>query len=304
MRSSLISSFLINHQHHQHHQKNSSGSYNKNDSVTVKEDDSSTKILKDKKVDGREALLEKYQPDLVRDVPVNAIGSPETPSQCHKQRTVHDKGDDIVYDKDNDDDENVLNTSDDYDHVEFVELEDKLEDEETTVNVEYEDENALLLNTATKKKTPINKKKINQITSGSDTANFQSNEHSSDDNSNTNDKTPPLPSDIKCFSLLKDLLYSVVTKPMTLGRFYSRKAMSSKAGMKSHCSLSDSDDSSWEIKMEEIDEMHWIGSGAQGAVFLGRWRNEEVAIKKVRTERDTDIKHLRNLDHKNIVKFR
>jgi len=59
----------------------------------------------------------------------------------------------------------------------------------------------------------------------------------------------------------------------------------------------------WEIPFEEITEMQWIGSGAQGAVFLGKWRNRDVAIKKVRTQGDTDIKHLKDLDHCNIVKF-
>lgn len=59
----------------------------------------------------------------------------------------------------------------------------------------------------------------------------------------------------------------------------------------------------WEIPFDEITEMQWIGSGAQGAVFLGKWRNKDVAIKKVRTQGDTDIKHLKDLDHVNIVKF-
>ena len=59
----------------------------------------------------------------------------------------------------------------------------------------------------------------------------------------------------------------------------------------------------WEIPFDEITEMQWIGSGAQGAVFLGKWQNRDVAIKKVRTQQDTDIKHLKDLDHVNIVKF-
>lgn len=60
----------------------------------------------------------------------------------------------------------------------------------------------------------------------------------------------------------------------------------------------------WLIAFNELTEIRLIGSGAQGAVFLGHFRNEEVAIKKVRNERDTDIRHLKPLDHKNIVKFR
>lgn len=38
-------------------------------------------------------------------------------------------------------------------------------------------------------------------------------------------------------------------------------------------------------------------------VSLGKLNNEYVAVKKVSLEKDTDIKHLRKLDHKNIIKF-
>jgi mitogen-activated protein kinase kinase kinase 13 len=51
----------------------------------------------------------------------------------------------------------------------------------------------------------------------------------------------------------------------------------------------------WEVPFEEISELQWLGSGAQGAVFLGKFRAEEVAIKKVREQNETDIKHLRKL---------
>lgn len=39
-------------------------------------------------------------------------------------------------------------------------------------------------------------------------------------------------------------------------------------------------------------------------VNLGRYNNGLVAVKKVSIEKDTDIKHLRKLDHKNIIKFK
>ena len=42
----------------------------------------------------------------------------------------------------------------------------------------------------------------------------------------------------------------------------------------------------------------------KGAVFSGKLGNEVVAVKKVRDVRETDIKHLRKLDHENIVKFK
>lgn len=60
----------------------------------------------------------------------------------------------------------------------------------------------------------------------------------------------------------------------------------------------------WEIPFETITDLVWLGSGAQGAVFRGKLRNELVAVKKVRDVKETDIKHLRKLDHENIVKFK
>lgn len=60
----------------------------------------------------------------------------------------------------------------------------------------------------------------------------------------------------------------------------------------------------WEVPFEEISELQWLGSGAQGAVFLGKFRSEEVAIKKVREQKETDIKPLRKLKHPNIISFK
>ena len=34
----------------------------------------------------------------------------------------------------------------------------------------------------------------------------------------------------------------------------------------------------WEVPFEEILDLQWVGSGAQGAVFLGRFHGEEVAV--------------------------
>lgn len=60
----------------------------------------------------------------------------------------------------------------------------------------------------------------------------------------------------------------------------------------------------WVIPFEDIRELQWLGSGAQGAVFLGVFGAEQVAVKKVRHLKDTEIKHLRDLNHPNIVRFR
>ncbi|KAL0279827.1 UNVERIFIED_CONTAM: hypothetical protein PYX00_001306 [Menopon gallinae] len=60
----------------------------------------------------------------------------------------------------------------------------------------------------------------------------------------------------------------------------------------------------WEIPIEAITDLTWLGAGAQGAVFSGKFRGEIVAVKKVREQKETDIKTLRKLNHPNIVKFK
>jgi mitogen-activated protein kinase kinase kinase 13 len=37
-------------------------------------------------------------------------------------------------------------------------------------------------------------------------------------------------------------------------------------------------DDNWEIPFETISDLQWLGSGAQGAVFRGRLKNEIVAV--------------------------
>lgn len=63
-------------------------------------------------------------------------------------------------------------------------------------------------------------------------------------------------------------------------------------------------ESSWELSFEDIKELQFLGSGAQGAVFSGYLNGEWVAVKKVREKTDTDIKHLKKLSHPNIVAFK
>ena len=60
----------------------------------------------------------------------------------------------------------------------------------------------------------------------------------------------------------------------------------------------------WEIPFESILDQEWLGSGAQGVVFVGRWKSELVAVKKVKERSETNIFHLRKLNHPNIVQFR
>lgn len=59
-------------------------------------------------------------------------------------------------------------------------------------------------------------------------------------------------------------------------------------------------DGNWEIPFESIEELSYLGAGAQGVVFGGRLQGEMVAIKKVREKEETNIKHLRKLNHENI----
>jgi hypothetical protein len=66
----------------------------------------------------------------------------------------------------------------------------------------------------------------------------------------------------------------------------------------------DSRPDDWEIPFENIRDLQWLGSGAQGAVFMGKINNEWVAVKKVKEKLETDIRHLRKLNHPNIVTFR
>ncbi|KAM0732731.1 Mitogen-activated protein kinase kinase kinase 12 [Formica fusca] len=60
----------------------------------------------------------------------------------------------------------------------------------------------------------------------------------------------------------------------------------------------------WEIPFGDISEMKWVASGAQGAVFKGKLNREIVAVKKVKEPKETDIRHLKKLNHPNIVQFK
>lgn len=78
-------------------------------------------------------------------------------------------------------------------------------------------------------------------------------------------------------------------------------------GRKSSCTTTISEDpnsANWHVPFESISDLHWLGSGAQGAVFRGVHNGEMVAVKKVKDIKETDIKHLRQLQHLNVVQFR
>ncbi|KAF5399393.1 hypothetical protein PHET_07566 [Paragonimus heterotremus] len=60
----------------------------------------------------------------------------------------------------------------------------------------------------------------------------------------------------------------------------------------------------WEVPFGSITNLEWIGSGAQGVVFRGLLRGETIAVKKVNNRSDTEIEHLRQLKHPNIIQFK
>ncbi|PZC76584.1 hypothetical protein B5X24_HaOG204424 [Helicoverpa armigera] len=60
----------------------------------------------------------------------------------------------------------------------------------------------------------------------------------------------------------------------------------------------------WEIPHEQLSNLVYLGAGAQGVVFSGHYRGEIVAVKQPQDRNDTNIKHLRKLNHENIVQFK
>ncbi|CAH0577796.1 unnamed protein product [Chrysodeixis includens] len=63
-------------------------------------------------------------------------------------------------------------------------------------------------------------------------------------------------------------------------------------------------DEEWDVPYEKLSSLVYLGAGAQGIVFGGSYRGELVAVKKLRDRNDCNIKHLRKLNHENIVQFK
>lgn len=61
----------------------------------------------------------------------------------------------------------------------------------------------------------------------------------------------------------------------------------------------------WEVPFADIRELEFIGSGSQGAVFVGEYLGEKIAVKKVKdVVHCEEAKHLRKLNHPNVVRFK
>ncbi|XP_050683413.1 mitogen-activated protein kinase kinase kinase 12-like isoform X1 [Leptidea sinapis] len=59
----------------------------------------------------------------------------------------------------------------------------------------------------------------------------------------------------------------------------------------------------WEIPMEKITDLFFLGSGGQGTVYGAQLNGKRVAVKQLHTKTETNMKHLLKLQHENIVKF-
>ncbi len=61
----------------------------------------------------------------------------------------------------------------------------------------------------------------------------------------------------------------------------------------------------WEIPIDNIvNDLVFIGTGIEGSVFRGKLDGRDVACKRVKTKDETNIKHLKKLNHLNVIKFR
>ena len=56
----------------------------------------------------------------------------------------------------------------------------------------------------------------------------------------------------------------------------------------------------------KIDRGQILGRGAYATVFVGKWRNQDVAVKRIQHHdllTDREERAMKNLDHPNIIKL-
>ena len=59
----------------------------------------------------------------------------------------------------------------------------------------------------------------------------------------------------------------------------------------------------WVVPYSSIRNQEFITSGAEGSVFKAKLYGQTIAVKRVKNKDETEIKHLRQLKHHNIVRF-
>ena len=62
-------------------------------------------------------------------------------------------------------------------------------------------------------------------------------------------------------------------------------------------------DDDWVVPFGLIHNQEFITSGAEGSVFRAKLNSQTIAVKRVKNKAETEIKHLKQLKHHNIVRF-
>lgn len=68
--------------------------------------------------------------------------------------------------------------------------------------------------------------------------------------------------------------------------------------------INQDNNNSWKIPFENINFNFNVLSGNQGTVYYGELEDTPVAVKKVQDKSLADLTHLRDLDHKNVIKYK
>ena len=98
------------------------------------------------------------------------------------------------------------------------------------------------------------------------------------------------------------------------GRMFSqaKQELSALVGCSTGCANAKPVDTSntrtpkdFNIKLEDIEELEFLGSGSEGCVFMGVLHNRKVAVKKFRDAVHVghEVTHLKTLDHPNVVRL-